>query len=256
MLSWIKQHTSAGASDYLPIWNYLSLLTSVTVCYRYLLLHITQNQNVIINFSVGSCEQNLVFVTELGLLIPICRQNFSSISRVSVMISCLISQFTLNNGNQSHLLAHAIAKTILVFKEVYLNLRTPITFFFYFAIFDLQLSIYHKNTEFSKFIVFSCSIIEFLQLSGNFPHTANCIEQTWDFPDGVQTECGSAPVRIFKSDVFSMVNDKFLTAQCALLWRGYDIDVAKLVRACLAFWVNQITYAAITLYTHGHSLQP
>ena len=65
--------------------------------------------------------------------------------------------------------------------------------------------------------LYECIVIVFLQLSGNFSHKENSIEQTWDFPYLVRTECGSAPVRIFKSNVFSMVNGKILTAQCALL---------------------------------------
>ena len=50
-----------------------------------------------------------------------------------------------------------------------------------------------------------------------FSARENCDENTWDFPYRVWTECGSAPVRISKCNVFSTVNGKILTAQCALL---------------------------------------
>ena len=61
---------------------------------------------------------------------------------------------------------------------------------------------------------------DFLLRSGKFPHAENCIEETWVFPYKIQTDCGSASVCIFKSNVFSMANSKLLTAQCALLWKG------------------------------------
>ena len=70
-------------------------------------------------------------------------------------------------------------------------------------------------------------IIAILQQSALRAHAENCIGQTWDFPYRVRTECRSAPVRIFKFNVFSMVNGKIMTAQCALLWRAYKKEAIR-----------------------------
>ena len=64
-------------------------------------------------------------------------------------------------------------------------------------------------------------LIEFLQLSENFLHARKVAlkrHKIFRIESELKiTECGSSPVGIFKFNVFSMVNGKILTAQCALL---------------------------------------
>ena len=80
----------------------------------------------------------------------------------------------------------------------------------------------------------------------NFPNTENCIEQTWDFRYWVRTECGSAPVRIFNSNVFSMVNSKILPVVFSPLW----------CNAMLTFFRSSIGMAWLKLDLRVNATEP